>query len=132
MTLNENDKIVPKDTVRMFVNGEDQSGVVGKVYKVFEEIDLVLAEFSGQIIKVPLEGNEPYKELEKPTIESEDRISITGKDFAQAVLTVCTPIYVKSHVANVDECKEIDFGIVAASGAVVANMLWKYLNREKG
>lgn len=121
-----------KEKDKVIIKGLEGVGTIKRVYK---DLNVAIVDFGGDTLKVILDELTPYKEETEigSTADKigEGEITVTGMDFCRAQLEVCTPEYIKAHCANADECTSIDWGIVAASGAVVSNLLWDYLRGMK-
>lgn len=92
MKFQEKDKVVLRDNAHIEINGQDQTGVVGTVLKVFEGLDILIVEFGGIPVKVPvhiLRRYDPDKERNEEPIK--DRITITRDQFQKAVIAATNP-----------------------------------------
>lgn len=122
-----------KEKDKVTIKGLAEIGTVKRVYK---DLNVAIVDVDGDTYKIALDELALYKEDDSEIGSMTDKIgegeiTVTGMDFCRAQLEVCTPDYIKAHCANAEECTPIDWGIVAASGAVVSNLLWDYLRGMK-
>ena len=89
MNFKEKDKVVLKRGAHVMINGEDKTDIIGIVHTVIETLDIALVEFDGNLIKVPTDILEPYKE--KNEDHGEETITISRKDFKDAVMKAIDP-----------------------------------------
>lgn len=89
MNFKEKDKVILKSGAHVMINDEDKTGVIGIVHKVIDTLNIVLVEFDGNLIKVPADILEPYKE--KNENRGEETITISRKDFKDALMKAVDP-----------------------------------------
>jgi hypothetical protein len=98
----EKDRVVLNESAHVEINGKDQTGVVGTVLKVFEDLDVAIVEFEDIPVKVPvhiLEKYDPNKERNEED-KPEEKIIITRDQFFKAVAQATNPVHLSEHTGG--------------------------------